>query len=112
MAVKPITPDEVAARKRDALPPQVIEVFNQLIAEHWTGSSATFTQSDAIAAIVARCGGDNGPLHSASRSEVLRRGWLDVEDVYREAGWHVVFDKPGYNERYEAFYKFSRPVAR
>jgi hypothetical protein len=33
---------------------------------------------------------------------------MDVEDVYQKAGWEVEFDKPGYNEDYEANFKFSK----
>ncbi len=34
--------------------------------------------------------------------------WLDVEDVYREAGWVVEYDKPGYCESYEATFTFKK----
>lgn len=29
-------------------------------------------------------------------------GWLDLEDIYRDEGWTVEYDSPGYNETYEA----------
>ena len=35
--------------------------------------------------------------------------WLDFEPEYREAGWKVTYDGPGYNEDYEATYTFIKP---
>lgn len=37
---------------------------------------------------------------------MLDREHLDVEDVYRAAGWEVTYDKPGYNETYDATFTF------
>lgn len=42
------------------------------------------------------------------RGDVFERGYLDIEETYRKAGWSVVYDKPGYNETYDAFYTFTR----
>jgi hypothetical protein len=43
-----------------------------------------------------------------SRQEVFDNQWLDIEDIYREAGWKVSYDKPAYNETYKAYFTFSR----
>ena len=42
-----------------------------------------------------------------TRSMIFEKHWLDFEDIYRKAGWFVNFDKPAYNETYDAFFEFK-----
>lgn len=97
---KPIKPSDVVNAKKTATPDEVIDAFNGLIAEKFSSGSATVTVKEAADRIAHALG--------VSREQVFDRGWLDVEDIYRKAGWHVDFDKPGYNEDYEAYYVFSK----
>jgi hypothetical protein len=97
----PITPETAVAHKASRLPSEVIEVFNDLIADRFDGQSAQFRQEEAVEAIVAR-----GVV--PDRKAVFDRHWLDVEPVYRAAGWHVTYDKPGFNETYAATFTFTR----
>lgn len=92
---KPITPDVVTARKMDAIPDEVIEVFNALIAEHWDGERSVVKQDDVFRCIKAKF----------NRCEMQ---WLDVEPIYGEAGWAVEYEKPGFNETGEAFFTFRK----
>lgn len=106
MSGKPIRPSEVSKLKQKAVPPEVFDAFNEMIAENWDGSSANFTQKDVVAKIVAmvpKVGGER-----VSVSTIYDRHWLDVEGHYRKAGWVVDYDKPGYNEIYEANFTFSK----
>jgi hypothetical protein len=96
----PITPDEVQPRKNETIPEEVFEVFNALIVENWDGRSARITQDEAVSRVSKALG--------ISRSTAFSRKLLDIEDVYRKAGWKVVYDKPAYNEDYEAFFVFSK----
>lgn len=96
----PIRPEQVAEAKQKALPESVLSAFNTLIARKWSNGRAVVTQNEAIAEIRSR--------ESVSRQAVFDNGWLDVEDVYRAAGWHVEYDKPGYNEDYEAYFTFRK----
>jgi hypothetical protein len=34
---------------------------------------------------------------------------LDIEPIYREAGWIVEYDKPAYCENYDANFTFTIP---
>ena len=43
-----------------------------------------------------------------TRDEVLRQKLLDVEPLYRKAGWQVEYDKHAYCENYEPFFIFSK----
>ncbi len=92
---KPITPSEVV--KQEVIPDFVFEVFNELIQRNHRAGRATVKQSDAEKMIKAKMG----------EAEFDDR-WLDVEDHYRDAGWQVEYDKPGYNETYPATYTFVK----
>ena len=98
---KPITPDEVGEVKSSKMPPEVFDAFNECIAKHWDGRSANFTQKEALAAILAK-------LPDETSETVYENRWLDVEELYRRAGWHVDYDRPGYCETYEANFTFKR----
>jgi len=98
--MKPILPDEVVAAKREQNPDEVIEVVNKLIVTNYSGKSSTVDQNDIVEGIVGL---------GYSRDQPYDNGWLNFEDIYREAGWKVFYDKPGYNENYSATFKFSRP---
>lgn len=97
-SVQPITPDEVVQCKAKVLPGAVIQVFNDLIAKHWNGHGARFTQDEAAALIASSL--------DVPRQEVFDNRWLDVEEVFRAVGWHVEYDSPGYNESYKATFAF------
>jgi hypothetical protein len=96
----PIRPEEAAARKAALLPEGVIDVFNDLIALRFDGHTATITQDDAAGAVAERLG--------ISRQQVFDDHLLDVEPVYRAAGWKVTYDKPGWDESYAAYFTFNR----
>lgn len=95
-----IRPDEIAKKKAAIFPVEVIEAFNVLIAKNFTNGRANVTQEDAIKAICSSLG--------ISRVEVFKNHYLDIEEVFREAGWSVKYDKPGWDENYGAFFIFER----
>lgn len=97
--VEPIKPSEVSAARETSIPDAVIEAFNELIVENARGRWATVMQKAVVDRIVEKTG--------CTRDEIFKKGWLDVEDVFRRAGWTVDYDKPGYNESYEANFRFS-----
>ena len=101
--IAPIRPEEVVDAKirLGVIPEQVIEVFNTLIAKHMSGSSARVPQNEVIAMIISRL--------NCSRDSIFTSRYLDVEDVYRASGWSVYYDKPGYNESYDAYFEFKKP---
>jgi hypothetical protein len=97
--VCPITPSEVAVARQGSIPDAVFEAFNELIVENFSGRSATVHQGD-----VAKLLKEKG----VNVQQAFSRSWLDVEDVYRQAGWRVEYDKPGYNEDYDAYFVFTK----
>ena len=43
------------------------------------------------------------------RALIFKKGWLNVEEMYREAGWQVTYDRPAYNETGYAYFYFKVP---
>lgn len=98
----PITPAEVTARVTSLIPAEVFECFNDLILRGWSGSSAVVLQNEAVELITERL--------AVTRDEVFSKHYLDVESAYRSQGWVVEYDKPGFNETYQARYTFTAPA--
>lgn len=97
--VKPIKASEIDNKKGEAIPDSVFEVFNELITKNYSGGSATVYQKDVVRMLVKK---------GLTGSEIYDNHWLDVEDIYRKAGWKVKYDKPAYCETYDAYFVFSR----
>lgn len=97
--VSPITPSQCTSER--IFPDYVLEAFNHCIQKHLSGKRAIVHQNEVISQICER-----GKI---ARGDVFDNSFLDVEDVYRKAGWRVRYDKPGYNEDYEAFFEFIIP---
>jgi len=97
--VRPIKPSEVAKGKKAVFPDEVLEAFNELITKNFWGGSATIKQEDVVRLMVKK---------GLTPKAIDENHWLDVEEVYEDAGWDVEYDKPGYNESYAATFKFSR----
>jgi hypothetical protein len=110
--MKPIRPEEVIDKKRESLPHQVIEVFNEFIAERWNGYCSSFKQKDIEKVIVKRLNIGRVTQKQYTAEDLYKKNWMDVEDIYRKAGWIVRYDKPGYNESYDATFEFRRPSKR
>lgn len=94
---EPITPDEVKVALK---PDEVTQVFNELIQKYWNGSEATIKQ-DEIAKLIAKRMG-------ISEKDLFDKHYLDIEELYRQNGWVVVYDKPAYNESYPPIFTFSK----
>jgi hypothetical protein len=110
--LKPITPQEIAK----VVPDCVIRAVNQLLGENLSGNKVVLKQDDIIRRIL--CDNDTASMNEEDalkwslnkdrRNIIFNRGWLDFESIYRDVGWKVVYDKPGYNESYAATFEFSR----
>jgi hypothetical protein len=102
MTIKPITPQEVSEQKIKNIPDNVINCWNKAIVRNCKGggSYATIFQSEIVGLLA--------DAMEVSREEVFASDWLDIEPIYRAAGWKVEYDKPGYNETYVAYYTFNK----
>lgn len=110
MSVRPITPEDVAKLKQQITPDFVLEAFNEMIAQKWDGREAVVHQDDVVKLIRAKMANNAAVLDPEVRHEnkIYDNNWLDVEPIYRAAGWAVEYDKPAYCETYRAFFTFKR----
>lgn len=91
----PIRPEQI----NQTFPEKVYEAFNALIQKNFSGNSATVKQQEVVDAMISL---------GLKKKDIDKNGWLNVEKAYEKAGWTVQYDKPGYNESYEAFFVFSK----
>lgn len=96
--VKPITPKEALGKKQEQLPDEVLEAFNELIAANLKDRESTFKATDAVNLIRQKL--------EIKSDAIYEKGYLDIEQIYRKAGWEVEYDQPAYCESYPATYTF------
>ena len=96
--VAPIKPKDVVSVKAKSFPPEVIEVFNELIAKNYSNGSSTVLHKHVVDALVKK---------GLKKDDIYDNHWLDVEEIFEKNGWDVFYDKPGYCESYDASFKFS-----
>lgn len=88
----PVTPGLVLRNRMDAIPGFVFDAVNELlldlvIVNHRVPRlRACLSQGIIITAIQQRCS-------AMTANEIVAKGWLNIEDAYREAGWNVAYDK-------------------
>ena len=98
---KPLSPKEAEDRRLKSIPEFVIEAFNEVLTKNLSNGFSRVTQDEVMDLIVPKLPND------MTRQSIYDNKWLDVEPLFREAGWKVTFDKPGYNENYNAFWEFK-----
>ena len=87
--INPISPKDVNKTKPDSIPPDVIEAWNRLIESSWKGGKAVIIQGE-ITDILQQ-------IMNVPSSVVYQRGWLDIENLYRDVGWKVTYIPPKRN---------------
>lgn len=98
--MKPITPEEATALRIELMPVQIIESFNELIALSFDGYESTIKQK-AILALISKKTGLSG-------TEILQKNYLDIEDVYRQAGWVVSYAQPDRDDNFDPYFVFKK----
>ena len=101
MAIKPIKPNAVKNKKPN-IPGFAIDCVNKLIKLRWDGFQARIPQREIVDTIL-----EQDP--TLERADVFEGHWLNFEEMFREAGWNVLYDGPAYNEDYEAYFLFTKP---
>ena len=101
---KAISPQEAKHEKQDVIPDEVLQVVNLLLKERYNGNRVRIEQREVLEeALALMCA--NGA--HVTRDEFFKRHWLDFEQVYRNVGWAVTYDKPAYCESYSAHWVFE-----
>lgn len=101
--VRAITPEEAVELRKVIIPSEVLNTINHLIAEKLAGGRAFILQKEIVAALEEA---------GMNRNDIYDKHWLDFEDIYRDSGWKVTYDKPGWNESYDASFKFEPQANR
>ena len=97
----PIKPSEVVKAKKNQIPEAVFEAFNELITKNFTGNYSCFNSKDVVALITSK----DSTLTS---DRIFKEHLLDIEEIYRKAGWGVKYDQPAYCENYDASFEFTK----
>lgn len=110
--VQPIKPSEVDKQKSENIPDEVFEAFNELIVKNFSGGRAIVKQKDVISLIIEKTRSEESSMVNwypeKIKKNIYDNHWFDIEDIYRENGWTVVWDKPVFNETYEASWTFTK----
>lgn len=97
----PCTPQQARDAWETTIPDEVFEVFNTLLSEKYNSNSIIILQTLVVDQLMLK-------MPQVKRSEELfERHWLDIEPMYRKAGWDVKYDKPAYNEDFEPSWTFT-----
>ena len=97
--IQPIKPGKVGKKKLGDFPDVVLESFNELIAENFSGDCACVVKDIVVDMLVKK---------GLEAKDIYKNHWLDVEDVFRKAGWKVEYIKPEMSGPYDAYFKFSK----
>jgi len=116
MTVEPLKPEDVVNAKKYQIPDEVFEAFNVLIAKNFYNYSAAFTQDEAVEEILRNLRTSDLEIlkdlkdrkDTSLKRVIFDNHWLDIEEIYRKAGWKVTYDKPAYNESYDANFDFEK----
>ena len=90
----PIKPSEVLAKHAAEIPEAVYEAFNEQISRKWDGYQCVVLLTEVADAIRQKLREHAHLPWSVDNSTMISRGWLNIEEAYRSAGWEVEFQKP------------------
>jgi hypothetical protein len=108
--VKPFSPADARGHKIANIPPVIIECVNELLALEISGQGyASITQDELVERILSKGATVEirGVTHTITDDMIYQNNWLDFEPLYRQEGWTVTYDKPGYNETHGASWLFK-----
>lgn len=97
------------------IPDTILEVVNESLKFNYKGGKEIIIVQDKLVNEICSKLKDtiidigNGKLEPFDRNMLFDRHWLDFEDLYRQKGWKVEYDKPAYCETYPAYWKFTLP---
>lgn len=98
--VKPISPKEIMGDLEEIIPPAIIQAVNNLLKKKYRGSTVSIKQEEIVKEAIRI----DSSLTSA---KIYDNKWMDFEPIFRKSGWIVSYDKPGWDENYDAFFQFK-----
>lgn len=98
-----ISPQEAQKKHQQQIPQEVFDTWNEVIVSHLHQYSQRVESRFLLKELSSKL---SSKMHM--NFETLKeKGYLDLEPFFRENGWSVDFDSPGYNESYDANFTFS-----
>lgn len=97
------------------IPDAIINVVNNMLIANYKGDKSITINQDELVSEICRVMADtmidigNKHLQPFNRNMIFNCKWLDFENLYRQKGWKVEYDKPAYCETYPAYWKFTLP---
>ena len=99
---RPITPAQASKKAAVNFPNEIINAVNNLISEKFSGRESVSIKQKDIISEARRLG-----LEIPDR-ELFDKGYLNLEPVYRKAGWTVGYEKPSYGDSdFDAYFTFK-----
>lgn len=97
--IKPVRPEDVFKQEEHTIHPSMIRAIN-LFLTRFDGKQAIITVEELIDKFLE--------FESKwTRDMIWKKKQLDFEGLYKDSGWDVIYDKPGYEETYKPFYLFK-----
>lgn len=105
--VKPISPAEAQEKQIQSIPDFIVEAVNELIAKKIGDNNSVNITQDAIVELAMQ----KAP-EGTTRQIIYDNHWMDIEPLFRKAGWNVEYDKPAYCETYAVNFTFTKKRQR
>lgn len=96
--IAPISPEEVTRLQAELMPPAIIETFNRTISEKIANGRAVIDLDEIVKDLTNQ---------GLDERQLFNKGWLNIEELYREAGWEVSYEQPAYNETGRSYFTFQ-----
>lgn len=106
---RPITPQDASKAKLGRIPAFVINIINEMIIENLSENGVTVVDQGALVDRIVTAASEHDTLKDiiTCREDVFKRKWLDVEQLYADAGWVVGYNKPSIGDSFPAHFTFS-----
>lgn len=99
--ISPITPEEARNEAKSNIPEFVINGINNAIKNHYRKSGFTIKEKEILAEIMKVA------PENITSVDIFKNHWMDFEDLYKNFGWNISYDRPGYRESYDAIFEFK-----
>lgn len=100
--IKPISPSEITDNLDEIIPNVVIKSVNKLLREKYRGTGSIVLKQDEIVKEIQKLD------KKLTKNDIFNQKMLDFEKLYRDNGWIVKYDKPGWDESYEPYFEFNK----
>lgn len=110
MIVKPFSPAEAASAKKGAVPQELIQAINQLLAERIKSNGRSITiKAHEIVSLAESLMSNDGDYTSRTIPKIswYDKGFMDFEPIYEAEGWKISYTRPDYTESFDSYYEFT-----